>query len=163
MRSTRVYYDPSMSRKGALLSTSKAERKKNQLELLLEARVQPSLGDVLTPHALPLFRDSEQKSKRKREKEIRSDPVKSRKPEPPTGGILTGGQTSASVNFTQFVVQSQGVKNRNIAGVDPRDALFKYNEGKNYVEQAYAENKVILAEKTAEEEEEEQNQNASKS
>lgn len=59
------------------------------------------------------------------------------------------------MNFTQFIVKEQGEKSRNIAGIDPREALFKYSEGKNYVSQAYAENTSILAEKTIEQEEEE--------
>ena len=42
--------------------------------------------------------------------------------------------------------------NKNIAGKDPREELFKYSEGKSYVSKAY-EGDVILAEKTVEEKE----------
>ena len=56
------------------------------------------------------------------------------------------------MNFTQFVVQAT-VKNKNIAGKDPREELFKYTEGKNYVDQAYAGNVKVVAKKTAEEKE----------
>ena len=46
------------------------------------------------------------------------------------------------------------VNNKNIAGKDPREELFKYSEGKNYVSKAYEGNiQKILAEKTVEEEE----------
>ena len=44
--------------------------------------------------------------------------------------------------------------NKNVAGKDPREELFKYNEGKSYVSRAYEGNiQKILAEKTVEEEE----------
>lgn len=150
-----MYYDPELSSKGALQSTSKIERKKNSLEILLESRNQPNLGQVITPHALPLFQGAERSTKRKREKELK-DPIKTKRPEPASHSkIETGRIPTKGINFTQFIAKSQGEKNRNIAGVDPREALFKYSEGKNYVSQAYAEDKVVLAKKTVEQEEEE--------
>jgi len=153
--SVRVYYDTEMSIKGALKSTSKIARKKNALETLLESRRVPNVRDVITPHALPIFQDTERMTKRKREKDLK-DPIKTKRPDPATHSkIETGMIPSKGVNFSQFIAKTQGEKNRNIAGVDPREALFKYSEGKNYVTQAYAENKVILAEKTVEEEEDE--------
>eukprot|EP00957_Ditylum_brightwellii_P014972 1128730-Ditylum_brightwellii.AAC.1 len=68
--------------------------------------------------------------KRQREKD-RSDPIKSKRPEPPARGIKQGGQSGAGLNFTQFVVDGT-IKNKNIAGRDPREELFKYSEGKSY-------------------------------
>jgi hypothetical protein len=44
---------------------------------------------------------------------------------------------------------------KEIAGKDPREALFKYKDGKSFVDTAYQGNVNILAEKTAEQEEEE--------
>jgi len=152
--SVRVLYDPQLSKKGVLLSSSRSVRKKNALELLLEERKEPIVGKILTPNALPMFRDPEIQTKRKREQE-RMDPVKTRRPEAPsTGKHLTGGRSSVSVNFTQFVVQAT-VKNKKFVGKDPREELFKYTEGKHYVDQAYAEDVKVLAERTVEEEEEE--------
>ena len=59
------------------------------------------------------------------------------------------------VTFSQHIVQSTNyVNNKNIAGKDPREELFKYNKGKNYVSPAYeGDIQKILAEKTVEEEE----------
>jgi len=59
------------------------------------------------------------------------------------------------VTFAQHVVESTNyVNNKNIAGKDPREELFKYNVGKNYVSRAYeGDVQRILAEKTVEEEE----------
>ena len=67
-----------------------------------------------------------------------------------TGGALGGG-----LNFAQHVKMAANYgNNKNIAGKDPREELFKYNEGKTYASQAYEGNiQKILADKTVEEEE----------
>lgn len=111
----------------------------DELSQLLSSRV-PSgsaafVGEIITPNALPMFRDVGRETKRKREKD-RLDPVKSRKPEPPASGIKTGSQSGANVTFTQMVAESI-VQTKNIAGKDPREELFKYQEGKEYVNKAY--------------------------
>lgn len=156
----RVLYDPDFSTKGVLLSSQRAVKQKNALERLLMERKDHGGGGgsnatvIITPNALPMFRDPEKETKRKRTLE-RMDPVKTQRPEPPTTGKhLAGGRSSVSINFQQFVVQST-IKNKNIAGKDPREELFKYQEGKSIVDRAYDGNVKVLAEKTAEEEEEE--------
>jgi hypothetical protein len=60
---------------------------------------------VLTPHALPMYRDLDpgRGSKRKRDKE-RQDPRKSRRPELPVTGPGRGGRVGASA--TQHIVQN---------------------------------------------------------
>ena len=60
------------------------------------------------------------------------------------------------MTFSQYIVESTNyVNNKNIAGKDPREELFKYSEGKkSYVSKAYeGDVQRILAEKTVEEEE----------
>ena len=164
-QSVRIMYDDTLSRKGALLSTSsermgRVANGEDELSKLLRSRLPPGsaaiTGEIMAPHALPLFREGADAgrptTKRKREKD-RADPIKSRRPEPPSSGIKMGEGTSASLNFTQFVVTSTSMtKNRNIAGKDPREELFKYSKGKKYLGD---EGDGVLAEKTAEEEEEE--------
>lgn len=157
--SIRVYYDSDLSTKGAKLPVSKGLRTTDELTLLLHSRAPQGsagiLGEIKTPHALPLFRDaSEHKTKRKRDKE-RMDPIKSRRPDLPGTGIKVSEGTSANLNFQQTVLTSSIAKNKNIAGKDPREELFKYNEGKEYTKVPYDGDVRILAEKTAEEEEEE--------
>lgn len=60
---------------------------------------------ILTPHALPMFRDLDpgRGTKRKRDKD-RMDPRKSRRPELPVTGPGKGGRVGASA--TQHVVQN---------------------------------------------------------
>jgi WD40 repeat protein len=157
--SLRVFYDAKWSTKGAKLPVSKGLRKTDDLTLLLNSRAPQGsagvLGEIRTPHALPIFQTTVEKStKRKREKD-RQDPIKSRRPDLPGTGIKVSEGTSAGLNFQQTVLTSAIAKNKNIAGKDPRDELFKYNEGKEYTKTLFEGDKRILAEKTVEEEEEE--------
>ena len=155
----RVFYDESLSKKGSLLSTTKGAKRKDDLSMLLESRApQGSFGlgadKIIAPHSLPMYRD-EKLTAGKRKREELKDPVKSKRPQAPEGGVKIGGQTSASVNFTQFVVKST-IKNKNIAGKDPREELFKYSQGKSFASKAYeGDQERVLATKTAEQEEEE--------
>lgn len=109
----------------------------------------------MTPHALPMFRDENSREVKRKRQEDKKDPIKTRRPEPPSSGkIKIGGQGSVQNTFQQFVAKST-IQNKNIAGKDPREELFKYREGKNYVNTETMKDVVILAEKTAEEEEDE--------
>lgn len=80
---------------------SKGPRKKLHAEDLSDALSAPT---ILTPHALPMFRDMDpgRGTKRKREKD-RMDPRKSRRPELPVTGPGKGGRVGASA--TQHLVQ----------------------------------------------------------
>ena len=155
----RVFYDDRLSSKGSLVSMAKGVRRKDDLSLLLESRApqgSSGLGEsqIIAPHSLPMYRDEKQSAGKRKREELK-DPVKSKRPQAPEGGVKTGGQTSASVNFTQFVVKST-IKNKNIAGKDPREELFKYSEGKSFSSKAYeGDQERVLATKTAEQEEEE--------
>lgn len=59
------------------------------------------------------------------------------------------------MTFSQYIKKSYNYgNNKNIAGKDPREELFKYSEGKSYASKAYeGDVQRILAEKTVEEEE----------
>ena len=91
-----------MSLNGAKLPLNKGPPRKATIEDMSDAVAAPT---IITPHALPMFRDSEvgRSTKRKREKE-RMDPRKSRRPELPVTGPGRGGRVGASA--TQHVVQN---------------------------------------------------------
>ncbi len=91
-----------MSANGAKLLLNKGPPRKVTIEDMSDAVSAPT---IITPHALPMFRDSEvgRSTKRKREKE-RMDPRKSRRPELPVTGPGRGGRVGASA--TQHVVQN---------------------------------------------------------
>ncbi|QRV90934.1 bromodomain associated protein [Ceratobasidium sp. AG-Ba] len=74
---------------------------------------------IITPHALPMFRDEENRSnQRRREKQISN----ARKPAPPVNGPGRGGRVGASA--TQHIVQH--MFRDTSRDEDPREALLKY-------------------------------------
>jgi len=159
----QVLYDPILSTKGALMPTSRAVRQSDGLSDLLRSRVptgsaaflSSANSTIINPNALPLFREEPRATRKTKENE-RKDPEKTKLPQPPvSGGIRTGGKLGGGINFAQYIKTANNyVNNKNIAGKDPREELFKYNEGKSYVSKAYeGDIQRILAEKTVEEEE----------
>ncbi|OJT12578.1 WD repeat-containing protein 70 [Trametes pubescens] len=114
-----VLYSPDMSANGAKLLLNKGPPRKATVEDMSDAVSAPT---IITPHALPMFRDSEigRSTKRKREKE-RMDPQKSRRPELPVTGPGRGGRVGASA--TQHVVQN--LVRDTTRDEDPREALLK--------------------------------------
>lgn len=150
----RMFYDDTFSKNGATTLVAKGVRKTDDLAQLLNKRAKDTgafVGEILAPNALPIFRQEAQTStKRKREKD-RKDPIKSKRPDLPGTGIKVSEGTSSGLNFQQTILTSAIGKNKNIAGKDPREELFKFSEGKSYG----LGDKTILAEKTVEEEEEE--------
>ncbi|OBZ79623.1 WD repeat-containing protein 70 [Grifola frondosa] len=97
-----VLYSPETSINGAKLLLNKGAPRKATIEDMSDAVAAPT---ILTPHALPMFRDGDiiRSLKRQREKE-RLDPRKSRRPELPVTGPGRGGRVGASA--TQHVVQN---------------------------------------------------------
>ncbi|KAF9480451.1 transcription factor [Pholiota conissans] len=120
-----VLYSPETSLNGAKLLLSKGPPRKVTIEDVSDALAAPT---ILTPHALPMFRDLDpgRGTKRKREKE-RMDPKKSRRPELPVTGPGRGGRVGASA--TQHVVQN--LVRDTTRDVDPREALLRYADDKD--------------------------------
>ncbi|KAG8906218.1 hypothetical protein FRB99_007364 [Tulasnella sp. 403] len=116
--SIRLLYSPTNSINGAKLLLNKS-RKKATIESFSSSLLQPH---IITPHALPMFRDdAERPTKRKRDKD-RDDPRKTKKPMPPISGPGRGGRVGASA--TQHVVQN--LVRDSTRDEDPREALLKY-------------------------------------
>lgn len=97
-----MLYSPHTSINGAKLLLNKGPPRKANIEDMSDALAAPT---IITPHALPMFRDGEiaRGTKRKREKD-RMDPRKSKRPELPVTGPGRGGRVGASA--TQHVVQN---------------------------------------------------------
>lgn len=115
-----VLYSPETSLNGAKLLLNKGPPRKVTVEDMSDAVTAPH---IITPHALPMFRDLEpgRGTKRKREKD-RMDPRKSRRPELPVHGPGKGGRVGASA--TQHVVQN--LVRDTMRDEDPREALLRF-------------------------------------
>ncbi|GJE85943.1 transcription factor, putative [Phanerochaete sordida] len=115
-----VLYSPHTSVNGAKLLLNKGPPRKATIEDMSDALAAPT---IITPHALPMFRDGEiaRGTKRKREKD-RMDPRKSKRPELPVTGPGRGGRVGASA--TQHVVQN--LVRDTTRDEDPREALLRH-------------------------------------
>ncbi|KAG8710453.1 hypothetical protein FRC09_000135 [Ceratobasidium sp. 395] len=116
--SVRVLYSPNASTNGAKLCVTRAPKKVTIEDVSSALRDAP----IITPHALPMFRDEENRSNQRRRDKNRSDAVKTRKPAPPVNGPGRGGRVGASA--TQHIVQH--MFRDTSRDEDPREALLKY-------------------------------------
>ena len=87
----KCYYDDKKSMRGAKLCVAKTYRKKKHAEVV-------GVAQVITPHALPMFRQEKSRSLRKKQEKDRLDPVKSRRPDLP----ITSGQGIGVINRVCF-------------------------------------------------------------
>ncbi|CAE6520445.1 unnamed protein product [Rhizoctonia solani] len=116
--SVRVLYSPNTSTNGAKLCVTRAPKKVTIEDVSAALRDAP----ILTPHALPMFREDEGRTGQRRRDKDRSDAVKTRKPMPPVSGPGRGGRVGASA--TQHIVQH--MFRDTSRDEDPREALLKY-------------------------------------
>ncbi|KAJ2081737.1 hypothetical protein H4R24_002134 [Coemansia sp. RSA 988] len=98
-------------------------------KLCIDKRLQPrqtsessSVGQIITPHALPLFREEKPMMAKRRRDKAREDPIISQKPKIPTNGHGKGGVIG--VNETQHIMKS--IMKDTVRDDDPREALLRY-------------------------------------
>ncbi|KOB73367.1 Gastrulation defective protein 1 [Operophtera brumata] len=115
----KCYFDEKRSLRGAKLCVVKAHRKKQSSEIV-------SSQQIITPHALPLFRQEKLRTNKKKMEKDRLDPVKSKRPDLPiTSG--QGGRVAASGStLSSFVIRNLGLSKRVDDEQDPREAILKY-------------------------------------
>ncbi|XP_045761858.1 gastrulation defective protein 1 homolog [Maniola jurtina] len=115
----KCYYDNKKSLRGAKLCIVKTHRKKQSMEVV-------SSQQIITPHALPLFRQEKLRTSKKKMEKDRLDPMKSRRPDLPiTSG--QGGRVAASGStLSSFVIRNLGLSKRVDDDQDPREAILKY-------------------------------------
>ncbi|XP_031414203.1 WD repeat-containing protein 70 [Clupea harengus] len=147
----RVYYDPIKSQRGAKLCVVKSNRKERQAETLTQ-------DYIITPHALPMFREARQRSTRKQLEKDRLDPMKSHKPEPPVSGPGRGGRVAAhGGTLSSFIVKNIALDKTDDS--NPREAILRHakeaSENPYWVAPAYTETQPepLFAEESSEDEE----------
>ncbi|CAB3229357.1 unnamed protein product [Arctia plantaginis] len=115
----KCYFDQKRSLRGAKLCIVKTHRKKHSVEVV-------SAQQIITPHALPLFRQEKLRTSKKKMEKDRLDPVKSHRPDLPiTSG--QGGRVAASGStLSSFVIRNLGLSKRVDDEQDPREAILKY-------------------------------------
>ncbi|XP_068430214.1 WD repeat-containing protein 70 [Clinocottus analis] len=114
----KVYYDPFKSHRGAMLCVVKSQRKERQAETLTQ-------DYIITPHALPMFREARQRSTRKQLEKDRLDPKKSNKPEPPVSGPGRGGRVANhGGTLSSFIVKNIALDKTDDS--NPRQAILRH-------------------------------------
>ncbi|KAF5187091.1 Wd repeat-containing protein, partial [Thalictrum thalictroides] len=149
---THILYDPSHSKRGALVCVARAPRKKS----VDDFEAKPAIHN---PHALPLFRDQPSR-KRQREKALK-DPIKSHKPELPMTGPGFGGRVGSTNGslLTQYLLKQGGMIKETWMEEDPREAILKYADAAakdpKFIAPAYAETQPepVFAKSDSDEEE----------
>ncbi|KAF5296153.1 hypothetical protein FQA39_LY12607 [Lamprigera yunnana] len=146
----KCYYDEKHSMRGVTLCASKLHRRVKHAEIV-------STQQVITPHALPLFKQERRKTSRKQMEKDRLDPVKSRRPDLPITSGQGGRLASSGGTLSSYVIRNLGLSKRVDDDQDPREAILKYAkeaaENPYWIAPAYAKTqpKTIL-EGVAEEE-----------
>lgn len=101
----KCYYDERKSMRGAKLCVAKTYRKKRHPELM-------GVTQVITPHALPMFRQEKTRSLRKRQEKERLDPVKSHRPDLPITSGQGGRVASSGGTLSSYVIRNLGLSKR---------------------------------------------------
>lgn len=112
-------YDERRSRRGAKLCVAKTYRKKQHVEMV-------GTTQVITPHALPLFREEKTRSNRRKIEKARADPVKSKKPDLPITTGQGGRLASSGGTLSSYVIRNLGLSKRVDDDQDPREAILKF-------------------------------------
>lgn len=115
----KAYYDPKTSLRGAKLCVAKTRRRNNHIEIM-------STQQIITPHALPLFRQDRPKSVRKQLEKDRLDPVKSHRPDLPITSGQGGRVASSGGTLSSYVIRNLGLSKRIEDDQDPREAILKF-------------------------------------
>lgn len=123
----RVLYDPSLSRRGALLALGRRPRKETMADFAAE--VEP---EIYNPNALPMFRQQWPQgtgSKRKQPVDLSIRSSKSFKPEQGSAGVGVGAGgklgTSGGTLLTQYILKHQG-QLKNPGEEDVRASILRH-------------------------------------
>ncbi|XP_024083488.1 gastrulation defective protein 1 homolog isoform X2 [Cimex lectularius] len=115
----RAYYGEAKTGRGAQLCAQKNRKKSKQVEVI-------AAQQIITPHALPMFRQEKQKSTRKKLEKERLDPVKSRRPDLPINSGQGGRVAASGSTLSSYVIRNLGLSKRVDDDQDPREAILRF-------------------------------------
>lgn len=132
----RVFFDPRVSVKGAVVTASRAPKREK------DPSDHTAVGEIYNPNALPMYKQESLQDARRRKAEKRKDPVISKIPEKPGRGKNADNQ---SFFFTKYVMEG---RSKDTTGMeDPREALLKMEKLAEkdpiFFGRAYAENQPV--------------------
>lgn len=137
----KLYYDEKKSHRGAKLCMARKPSKVKQMEVVASRQ-------IITPYALPMFRQNRETSTKKQEEKARRDPVKSHRPDLPIYGPGEGGRlANKGGTLSQYVVQQLVVAKEDPYENNPREAILRHakvaEENPLYVAPAYKKTQPV--------------------
>nr|XP_018896430.1 PREDICTED: gastrulation defective protein 1 homolog [Bemisia tabaci] len=115
----KVFYDEAKSMRGAKLCAGKVRTKTKQVEVVAATQ-------IITPHALPAFKQERSKSMRKKMEKDRLDPIKSHRPDLPIKSGQGGRVAASGSTLSSYVIRNLGLSKKVEDDQDPREAILKY-------------------------------------
>ncbi|XP_057368195.1 gastrulation defective protein 1 homolog [Daphnia carinata] len=114
-----LYYDTAKSHNGAKLCLGKPKKIRPH-EMMSTVR-------VITPHALPMFREDKPRSTRRAMEKARKDPLLSKQPDLPIGNKGSGGRVATSGStLSSYIVRNLGIASRIEDEGNPREAILRH-------------------------------------
>nr|SVE75022.1 EOG090X0364 [Daphnia dolichocephala] len=114
-----LYYDVAKSHNGAKLCLGKPKR--------IRPHDMMSTVRVITPHALPMFREDKPRSTRRAMEKARKDPLLSKQPDLPIGNKGSGGRVATSGStLSSYIVRNLGIASRIEDEGNPREAILRH-------------------------------------
>lgn len=129
----KILFDPNKSKSGAIMCVGKVKKKRiDPGENLLQPQ-------IITPHALRMYREPRAKSMKKVKQDQRKDPILSKKPEPPVSGPGAGGRIRQGMSLSGFIIKQIALEKYDDS--NPRESILKHAEAAaanpHYVTPAY--------------------------
>lgn len=115
----RAYFNESKLARGAQLCASKTRKKAKHVEVV-------AAQQIITPHALPMFRQDRPKLLRKKLEKDRLDPVKSKRPDLPIHSGQGGRVAASGSTLSSYVIRNLGLSKRVEDDQDPREAILRF-------------------------------------
>jgi len=137
----KLFYDPVKSHRGAMLCVVKKARKIKHAEIMASK-------NIITPYALPMFRQGRPTSTKKAEERVRKDPIASHRPDLPITGPGTGGRVgNKGATLAQYVSQLIASRKPDVYETDPRAAILRHakeaEENPYWIDPAYKKTQPV--------------------
>ncbi|KAI8069543.1 WD40-repeat-containing domain protein [Gongronella butleri] len=128
-----VFYNPELSHRGVKMAVSKQPKKRAVDDFEINR-------PIINPHALPMYREERVKSRKRKQKKLREDPVSSHRPDLPVGKHGVGGRIAHGQQHATLKHLNKDTRRDE----DPRAALLKYanapkDDDMSWVSAAYNE------------------------
>eukprot|EP00794_Sanderia_malayensis_P015144 gene15144-16701_t len=154
----KILFDPNKSKSGATLCIGKQKKKRiDPGEKLIQQQ-------IITPHALKMYKEPRAKSMKRVKQDLRKDPVLSKKPDPPVTGPGSGGRIRQGTSLSGFIIKQIALQKYDDS--NPREAILKHakaaEERPHYVTPAYKKTQPKAVFQETEEESDSDDETANK-